>query len=163
MCQYTWKAPLSFPAGAQAAVGVLPVADTHCFPPASIISKNKYHKQHTKCKYYCNIKTNTQNTNTGMIALPTLETHAHIHANTTSKPIPIHIALNETAFNSVFASPCETLQRNCKKEQGRCRTVLQVQVLGHYMTEQGLHKRVQGGPRTLQSRPQKSSSQRPCL
>ena len=98
-----------------------------------------------------------------MIALPTLETHAHIHANTTSKPIPIHIALNETAFNSVFASPCETLQRNCKKEQGRCRTVLQVQVLGHYMTEQGLHKRVQGGPRTLQSRPQKSSSQRPCL
>ena len=74
-------------------------------------------------------------------------------------------ALNERAVNNALASPCETLRRNCKREQGRCRTVLQVQVqvLGRCRTEQGLHKRVQGGPRTLQSRPQKSSSQRPCL
>ena len=62
-------------------------------------------------------------------------------------------------------SPCETLQRNCKMEQGHCRMVLQVQVQvqGRCMTEEGLHRRVQGVPRTLQSRPQKSSSQRPCL
>ena len=127
-----------------------------------ILSKTNIIRQISKCRYHSNIKTKTQDTKTGNIAIPTHETNAR---NTISKPIPLYITFNETAANSVFAPPCETLQKNCKREQGHCRTVLQVQgqVQGHCRTEQGLHRRVQGVPRTLQSRPQKSSSQRPCL